>query len=83
MNCCNVEAEQICDELTCDVLAQWQADVCDRVWQETEDNELVINEEARREEIAKRAYQRWQETGNDEVTNWLEAEIDVDVALFD
>lgn len=84
---CNCDVEEICDDLVCDVayddLQKWQADVCLRVWKENDDNELVINEESRREEIAKRAYQLWQETGSDELTNWLQAEIDVDVALFD
>jgi hypothetical protein len=84
MSCCKVEVlEEVGDDLVCADLLEWRADVSFRVWQENDQGELVINEDARRDEIAKRAYQRWEEFGTDEVTNWLEAEIDVDLALFD
>lgn len=84
MACCSVEVcEEIGDDLVCADLLAWRAEVAANVWQENEAGELHINEDARRHEIAKRAYQRWEEYGTDETTNWLEAEIDVDLALFD
>lgn len=84
MGCCKVDmVEEVSDDIVCLELAEWRDEVSARVWQENALGELVIDEDARRDEIAKRAYQRWEEFGADEVTNWLEAEIDVDLALFD
>ncbi len=84
MNCCKLEMlEETNEDLVYDDVLEWRADVSLRVWQENENGDLVINENARREEIAKRAYQRWEELGEDELTNWLQAEIDVDAALFE
>lgn len=84
MSCCKVEiVEEVGDDLVCADLLEWRAEVATRVWQEGEDGELYIHEDARRDEIAKRAYTRWEQYGTDETTNWLEAEVDVDLALFD
>ena len=38
-----------------------------------------VNDAARRDEIAKRAYERWEKFGTDETSNWLEAEAEIEV----
>lgn len=75
--------EEVQDDLLCGDWREWADEVRMNIWTENEDGTLVINEESRREEIAKRAYYRWQHGSPDERENWLQAEIDVDMALFD
>lgn len=63
---------------------QWADEVRTNVWTETEDGTLVVDETARHQAIQHRAYIRflngWSE---DPMTNWLEAEKEVDAAIFD
>jgi len=76
--------EEAHDDLLCNDWQEWADEVRINVWVEDEDNgALVIDENARRNEIAKRAYFRWLHGSKDERDNWLQAEKEVDKALFD
>jgi hypothetical protein len=75
--------EEVQDGLLCEDWQAWADHVRDNCWQEDDDGSLVICEDARRHEIAQRAYFRWINGSPDEEQNWLQAEKEVDSALFD
>jgi hypothetical protein len=80
MNCKVVES---CDDLFCGDWQKWKKQVCEKVWQIDQDNVFFINEENRRKQIIERAYSIWEKHGGSPEANWLQAEIEVDMALFD
>lgn len=75
--------EEAHDDLLCNDWQLWADEVRSNVWTEDDDGTLKIDEPARRHEIAKRAYFRWKNGSPDERENWIQAEKEVDTALFD
>ncbi len=66
-------------------LMAWKSNLCQRLWKE-EGDVLALDEEARHQAISDRAYVLWQSAGSppgDGMEFWLQAEVEVDSALFD
>ena len=75
--------EETHDGLLCNDWQEWADEVRTNVWNEDEEGSLTIDERARRHEIAKRAYSLWQAGNPNEKDNWLQAEKEVDAAIFE
>ena len=75
--------EETQDNLLCNEWQEWADSVRLNVWTEDNDGNLVIDEVAKNQEIAKRAYFRWQNGFNNECNNWYQAEYEVNMALFE
>jgi len=74
--------EEAENNLLCNDWQDWADEVRLNVWIENDDGSLSIDEAARREEIAKRAYFRWKDGSGNDLENWLQAEKEVDAALL-
>jgi hypothetical protein len=75
--------EETSDNLICEDVLRWRYAIQKKCWTKFADGIYRINEKARREEIAKRAYFRWKLSGRPAEENWLAAENEVDMALLE